>query len=386
MDVEKYASGKLYIFFEWAYKLIVWNLLSFLVIALFCALPVIGFYTVQNNYSIKQIDMIDNSISVTLNNGNVTSIGSITEKREIEEYSFNDSFIMIKLDNQIISIPNKDMIKTIDSIKLENNDLLITGMKKDFLYENVINNYISAEDSKIDINNNTIIVLKNGTQINFGNVIETKHTLAGILIIVAVLLGIFAFIPCFVTIFSMIKIFGDNGSTNTIVLYFDRLLDNFKSLWRLEVIIVPSLGILAFALYVYYMIINANGKDFFYTMAYDFILVALLLFILWLVSLPMTLGYFRMKSYTIFKFTLVMAFKNILYTFLYLFLIVGMLLLCLLNNFFIPIWFLVGFSLPELFMYLISKKKYRYLVNNFESYRDEDIYELNDDKEQKGEK
>ena len=56
-------------------------------------------------------------------------------------------------------------------------------------------------------------------------------------------------------------------------------------------------------------------------MSYNVILITVLLFILWLVSLPMTLGYFRMGSKSIFKFTMIMSFKNILFTFLYVFII-----------------------------------------------------------------
>ena len=174
----------------------------------------------------------------------------------------------------------------------------------------------------------------------------------------------------------MIKIFGEDGKSDTFGLFFDRLWDNFKSLWKLELIIIPSLGLLAFALYIYYMIIQGGGGNFLYTASYNFILITLLLFVLWFVNLPMTLGYFRMNTYSIFKFTLIMAFKNILYTFLYVFLIVGMLLLCFIFDFFIPIWFLVGFSLPMYIIYLVSKKKYKALVHDFESYKDDDIYDL----------
>ena len=55
------------------------------------------------------------------------------------------------------------------------------------------------------------------------------------------------------------------------------------------------------------------------------------------------------------------------------------LLLCFINSFFIPIWFLVGISLPLFIIYRISAKKYRTLVNEFESYKDDDIYDLEED-------
>lgn len=222
-----------------------------------------------------------------------------------------------------------------------------------------------------------VVSLENGIKLNYGNKIETKSGLSGALIIIAILLALFAFIPCFVTIFSMVKIFAEDGSTSTFVLYFDRLWDNFKALYKVELIIIPSVFILSFALYFYYRIINSlNYNGFFYTFSYSIILITLLILILWLVNLPMTLGYFRMKTFTIMKFTLVMTFKNILFTFLYVVILVIPIILCLFNGFLIPIWFLIGFSLPELVIYLLSAKKYRYLVHNIETYKEDDIYEL----------
>lgn len=386
MDVEKYASSKIFMFFEWSYKLVIWNLLSLFVVALFGAGPIIGFYTIQDNYSIENVAYItdasdSNQIEVTLKNGNKSMLEGFPISREITEYRIDDSYIYLVLvnksgNNVTICVPNKDFIKTIDKIYFDGENLIIEGMKKTFIYENILISSLSNEFSRIDTNNYTIIGLENGTLINYGNVIETKHNLAGALMIVALLLIIFALIPCIVTIFSMIKIFGEDGTSDTFGLFFNRLWDNFKSLWKLELIIIPTLGIMIFALYIYYMIIKGTGGNFLYSLSYNLILITILLFILWLVNLPMTLGYFRMNTYSIFKFTLIMAFKNILYTLLYVFLIVGMLLLCFINNFFIPVWFLLGFSLPMYITYLVSRKKYKLLIHDFESYKDDDIYDL----------
>ena len=54
-------------------------------------------------------------------------------------------------------------------------------------------------------------------------------------------------------------------------------------------------------------------------------------------------------------------------------------LLCLFLPVFIPIWFLCGISLPLYFSYVVSRTKYRYLVNNLEAITEElsentDIY------------
>lgn len=385
MDIEKYTQGKLYMFFEWAFKLVIWNVLSLMVITIVTLIPALSFYIVSNNYSINEIYVDNDNVVVKLNNEDINIIGPSfnninTNLISIETIRVEEDYIYLDInynDSYTFAIPNSEEYKEIDKAYFnEDNELILYGMKKETNFGKILDSEINCELSKIDISNNVVIALQNGTKINYGNKIDTKNTLSGILIIIAVILAIFAFIPCFVTVFQMIKIFAEDGSTSTIGLFFERLWDNFKSLYKLELIILPICAIMCFALYFYYQIINTLGNNnFFYTFSYSIILITLLIFILWLVNLPMTLGYFRMHTYSIFKFTLIMTFKNILYTFVYCILYLILLVICLLNSFFIPIWFLVGISLPELLVYLLSVKKYRYLVQNLDVITKEDLEE-----------
>lgn len=386
MDVEKYASGKLYLFFEWAFKLIVWNLLTLLIVAIFACAPAITFYKIQNDYLINTVSTNDNdNLIVTLNNGQQTEIGiNITNHindMKIDLIRVEDDYIYLDLNYDetlyTVAIPNKEKYREIDKNKTyfnEKNELILYGMKKETNMGNIFDSPFSNELSKIDINKNVVVSLENGTKINYGNKIETKSTLCGILIIVAIVLGFFAFIPCFITIFSLIKIFSEDGSANTFTLFFNRLWDNFKAIYKIELILIPILVIMSFALYFYYRIINGlESKTFFLTFSYSIILITLIIFFLWLVNLPMTIGYFRMRPFVIVKFTLIMTFKNILFTFLYVVIYAIPILVCFVNGFFIPIWFLVGISLPELIIYLLSAKKYRYLVQNIDIITEDDL-------------
>lgn len=378
MDVEKYTSGKLYMFFEWAFKLVVWNILSLLIISVFAFVPIYLFYQTQNDYSIKEATIENGEIILTQNNGNTTNVGKITDNRTIKDYRLSESIIYLLIEDYVISVPNKDFIREIDEVYFDGETLVINGMKKSFTYDDLLTSPVNKDECKIDINNHTIIKLENDVEVNIGEKVYTKHTLAGIYMIIGVVLAFFAFVPCFVTIFSMIKIFGEDGSTSTFVLFFEMLWDNFKSLWRVELILILFLGLMGFATYYYYSILTTvNEVSFFYTISYNFMLVALFIFIMWIVSLPMSLAYFRMHTMTLIKFTISMAFKNIIFTIVYILIYAVLLVLCLFNSFFIPIWFLLGFSLPQFVIYQISRKKYRYLVKNFESYKDDDSYELN---------
>ena len=98
MDVEKYASGKLYMFFEWAFKLVVWNVLSLLIISICASIPVILFYKTQNDYSIQEVSTLEDGIIVTQKNGTKTNIGFITENREIETYTLTENMDKQKKD------------------------------------------------------------------------------------------------------------------------------------------------------------------------------------------------------------------------------------------------------------------------------------------------
>lgn len=390
MDVEKYASSKLYIFFEWAYKLIIWNLLSLLIIAIFAGIPTIMFYSLQNEYKFKDIDIVNESIEVTLNNGQKNNIGIKIDSSIFKDYIVNENdyyldenYIYMNLKyndiNYLVTINNKEEYESLDLVKFDaSGDLVLNGNHKETIINDIFGGNISTELSKINGNNHVEIQLENGTKIDYGEVIETKHMLSGFLFMLAICLALFAFIPCFVTIFSVIKIYGESGSSRTFVLYFDRLWDNFKSLYKIEIVIVPLLMVMSYALYTYYMVITYSGSEnYFYTISYNMILVCFILFLLWLISLPMTVGYFRMRPLTICKFTMIMAFRNILFTILYIVILLAPILLGIVNNFFLPIWFLVGFSLPLFLIYLISAKKYRYIVRNFDEIknRSDDEYE-----------
>ena len=241
---------------------------------------------------------------------------------------------------------------------------------------------IDTSNSRINSYQEVLIAYDNGVQVNYGKVLETNGTLAGILVIIGLALAVFSFIPTYSTTFSMIKIFAEDGSANTFVLYFDRLWDNFKALYKIDIVLVLLSLIFGYGILSYYNAIHSMASaNYFLIISYDVILICAILVVLFILSLPMTVGYFRMKSLTILKFTISMTFRNILYSILYVALLALPLLLCFLNNFFIPIWFLVGLSIPELIMYIVSSGRYHKIVKDFNSYKDEEIYDLEGENE-----
>lgn len=385
MDIEKYTNSKLYFIFEWGFKLIMWNLLSLLIICIVAGIPFVFFFHIQDNHAIDNVEISGEELVVTQHNGVSTNIGKKNIIGEIKEIKTLDNAIILVLDDFIIQVNNPDNLKNITSARFENDGLIICQTLSDESVKEI--NFGNIYDSNIDINSSrinsyqeTIIVYQNGVNVNYGKVLETKGTLSGILVIIGLALAIFSFIPTYSTIFSMIKIFAEDGSANTFVLYFDRLWDNFKALYRLDIILVFISVLFGYGLLSYYNVIHSlDSPNYFLIISYNIILICAVIVILFVLSLPMTVGYFRMKTMSIIKFTISMTFRNILYAIIYLILLVLPLLLCFLNNFFIPIWFLIGLSIPLLFMYIISSGKYHRIVKDFNNYKEEDIYEFEEE-------
>ena len=206
-----------------------------------------------------------------------------------------------------------------------------------------------------------------------------EGTLAGLLMIFGALLGVFIFIPCYCTIFSCIKLYKEEKESTTIFIYFNQLWDNFKSLYKTELILFPVVILFSFSLYFYYGVIGNEEMEInlinsIYQIGYTVLLFAIVAIFLCFLNLPMTVGYFRMKTKTIMKFTLIMTFKHILRTFLFAVLLIAPLLIVILVNSLIPVWMLIGFSLPLYAMYFLTRKDYWRLVNNMDAIEDEEIY------------
>lgn len=203
--------------------------------------------------------------------------------------------------------------------------------------------------------------------------------LAGLLMLFGVLLGIFVFIPCYCTIFSCIKLHQEEKESTTLSIYFNRLWDNFKSLYKTELIIFPVVLLFSFAMYFYYEVIGDEQMEInlitsIYQIGYTVLLFATVAIFLCFLNLPMTTGYFRMKTKTIMKFTLIMTFKHILRTLVFAIILIAPILIVILINTLIPIWMLIGFSLPLYAMYFLTRKDYWRLVNNMDTIIEEEIY------------
>ena len=155
------------------------------------------------------------------------------------------------------------------------------------------------------------------------------------------------------------------------------ICQNIKTLYKLDLIVIGVITLFVFAIYMYYAILSQNPEYNFFVMIYStgyyFLMICLIIIFLCLLNLPMVVGHFRMNTKSLMRFTFKITFKKIFSTAMYL-LIVGLpILVVLFMNVLIPIWLLLGFSLPLYFMYYIARKDYwKYLKDINEIYKDEE--------------
>lgn len=211
-----------------------------------------------------------------------------------------------------------------------------------------------------------------------GFLIFKEGVLASIFSVLTIIFAIFAFIPNYVTIFCCIKIYKEDGFAETFKLYFDRLWDNFKALYKLELIIIGVCALFLVAIVIDYGILVQNpdhGNIFIMltSIGYYFLMICLMIIFLCLLNLPMVVGHFRMKTVSLMRFTFKITFKKMFSTAMYLLLTIMPLLLSIFVNVLFPVWLLVGFSLPLFFSYYIARRDYwKYLQNIEEINRDEE--------------
>ena len=200
---------------------------------------------------------------------------------------------------------------------------------------------------------------------------------ATILYIASIVLGIFIFVPSYATIFSCIKIFKEDGYAETFALFFDRLWDNIKSLWKPTLFIMGICSIFLVAIYIDYVALSneeiIGATRIVCTVSYYVLLIVLLIIFLCFLNVPMAVAHFRMHTWALLLFTLRITFQKIFSTVIYLLLFVMPLLLCTFVNVLFPIWLLIGFSVPLFISYFVARKDYWKLVKNISEMNKEDF-------------
>ena len=199
----------------------------------------------------------------------------------------------------------------------------------------------------------------------------------GYLVLIAIVLMIFGFIPCFISAFRVIKAYQEDQTGNLFRLFLTFLGNTFKNIYALELYMLPLFGLYTFGALVYWDILgNYSALDFsgwFAVVSFVILFFALLTMLLALVQLPMIVANFRMKTWSLVKFSLLMAFRYFFKTLVYVLLLTFPLALVgLLKQMILPIYLLIGISGPLFLIYLISRKQYWFLSHNLDDLTTKD--------------
>ena len=196
------------------------------------------------------------------------------------------------------------------------------------------------------------------------------------LLIFWLILFVFSFLPCYITIFMVIKHYKDEKTGNVFVLFFVFLIDTFLRIYRLEFILIPIFIVCIIGSIYYWDLLGQTEKmDFAGVVA---VIGFVLLFFLLIASffaflhLPMIISYFRMTTYNLIKFSYLLAFKYFLKTIIYMIVLLGpFLLVNYMPMTFGPFYLLYGISFPLFLMYNFSKGLFWYLQNNLDDIKTE---------------
>lgn len=203
-------------------------------------------------------------------------------------------------------------------------------------------------------------------------------------LIIGYVFAVFALIPCVINSFFIIKHYKEEKAGNVFILYFQNLALIFKNIYIYELTIIPAGGLLAFGSAYYWAALGAENFASFdawvrvlMITGFVFSFFCFCAVILSIVNMPMIVSYFRMKTLDLYKMSFYIAFRYFFRTFLYLVIFSIPIILALqFPSFFLPVYTLIGISLPLYLLYLLSRNFYWHLSRNLDDLKNMDKYDL----------
>ncbi|MGD9605069.1 MAG: DUF624 domain-containing protein [Bacilli bacterium] len=204
-----------------------------------------------------------------------------------------------------------------------------------------------------------------------------KNEQLGWLVIIAIVLIIFGFIPCFIAAFRVIKAYKEDQTGSLFGLFFTYLWNTFLSVYKLELIMLPLAALYSFGVLFYWEILGYFSSldlgSWIAVVSFVVLFFTLISLILAIIQLPMIVANFRMKTWSLVKFAFFMAFRYFFKTMGYLFLLIfPLVLVSLLQQIILPIYLLVGISGPLYVIHAVSRKQYWYLSHNLDDLMSKD--------------
>lgn len=194
----------------------------------------------------------------------------------------------------------------------------------------------------------------------------------GLFVMIGIILFVILFIPSSITSFVVIKHYMSEQTGNVFVLFLRYFLDTVKRIYLIEIIFLPIFFLTLYGLYFYWQNL---GPDYYQDNVYglisiiafvvQFFLMIGLLFMF--INLMFLFAYFRMKTFDYVKLSLRFTFRYMAQSLIAaVFLLIPPVLLGLLVMRFVPIYLILGISLPQFIMALITRNKFSYLARNLD--------------------
>lgn len=196
-----------------------------------------------------------------------------------------------------------------------------------------------------------------------------KNQSQGILILVAIVLMAISFFPAFISSMLVIKDYSEGKTGNVFVLYFKYLLDTIKRTYIIEIILFSISIVVAIGVYFYWNFLGSELENSALGVIASIGLTISILIILFLVivyiNLTFLVTYFKMKTKGYLRIGINFSFKYMGQTILgIIILFIPLLTLTWLGMNFLPIYLILGISLPQFIIFQMNKHKYNYLLSS----------------------
>lgn len=203
----------------------------------------------------------------------------------------------------------------------------------------------------------------------------------GIYVLLAIVLFIPLFILAFFTSFIVIKHYIENKTGNVFILYFRYFLDTVKKTYLIIIIITSVFFITIYGIYYYWQLLSPENfrndlYGYFSVIAFVIEFFVFIFLVSLFINIAFIIAYFRMKQFDYVKLAFRFSIKNMIQTLLaFIILLIPLILLYLFKMKFLPIYFIIGVSLPQMFINLLIRKRFNYLEKNIDEIYTEEKYE-----------
>lgn len=211
----------------------------------------------------------------------------------------------------------------------------------------------------------------------------------GIYAIIAIVLTVFAFLPCYITNFQLIKIFKEEKQTGIFKEYIKNLWYNFKKIYLISIIFDLVITLLIISAYIYWNLLESetfrfNAIGITYIIGFWFVVMCLFFIFCAFLHFQLVINYFKMSKWNYIKASFYMEFKYFFKTLIFIafFSLPIILVFWFMTGTMLSLWTLLGITGPQFLIYISGRPIYWYLANNLDDIKNEDKYEFkgeNDD-------